>query len=292
MKTISVAIPVRIVEPEQHESLLKCLHSVFAQTLRPLDVTISIDGDSEDLIKSLRNEFEAETFQIVVNPNKPGISTNSNNALSYCKGDLVHVLHQDDELISQHCYDMVLEKFEIEDFKWLILEGTTKSGNEIKPIFNSYTKFGINRMGGPSGLIVPRNLYIPFNTAFSMMTDVVNFELYFRNYGYPSVMLKPWILYGDLKSSASRCIARHVVIEELQMVMDKFNVSHEEIRSFVADSHLDLDYRKLVFDSAGSSIIGSQRLSFQVSYIVKRFLRKFQSVAGNKAAIIFREYVR
>lgn len=292
METISVAIPVRIVEHEQYEALLRCLTSVFSQSVRPCDVTISVDGNPGDLISSLKTKFAYENYRVVHNPNKPGIATNSNNALSYCEGDLVHVLHQDDEILLKDCYESVLEKFKVEKFRWLMLEGRLHSGTRIEPTFDSYTKFGINKMGGPSGLIVPREWYLPFNPIYSMMTDVVNFELYYRKHGSPSILPKPWILYGELSCSASRNIPRNVVIKELQMISDQFEVSNEEIRSFISNPKLDLTYRKLVFDSLGESIKGIHRVIFLFSYIQSKTLQVIFSQVRHRPSRLLRSRLK
>ena len=288
MKSISVAIPVRIIDPEQYRALLRSLNSIFSQSYRPLDVIISIDGATKDLIKNLQEEFDTKNLLVVHNPENPGIASNSNNAFTHCKGDLVHILHQDDEIISKYCYERVLEKFEAEEFKWLLLEGQSKAGKKIEPVFDRYTKFGINKIGGPSGLIVTRDSFIPYNTNYSMMTDVVNFELYFQKYGPPSVLPQPWILYGDLRSSASRSISRKAVIQELQMIYDEFKVPNEEIWLMIANSQLDLTHRKLVFDSIKTSLSRSRRRIFSFSYTLRKLLRKLQFLSRHRLRQIFR----
>ena len=280
LKAISVGIPVRIINAEQLDALMRCLHSVFSQSIRPLEVIISVDGDFQDLTNRLRDTYPTEDFHVLKNPNEPGIASNSNNALAHCKGDLVHILHQDDELLSKYCYEEILTKFETEGFKWLILEGKTKSGKSIEPTFDNYTKFGINRIGGPSGLISRRESYIPFNPKYSMLIDVVNYELYFRRYGIPSVLPTPWILYGELSSSASRNIPKKKVMQEIQMVLKEFEVADEEIHSFLKNPHLDLTYRKLVFDS----LMLSERVHnpiFLLSYSARKVIMKLNCTPRN-----------
>lgn len=290
MKSISVAIPVRIVDIEQHQALLRCLTSVFSQSMRPREVIISVDGSACSLEKSLNYEFAEENYKIVVNPNGPGIAINSNNALNFCKGDLVHILHQDDEIISRSCYESVLEKYQAEEFNWLMLEGVTKSGKRIEPSFDSHTKFGINKMGGPSGLIAPIENYLEFDSAYSMMTDVVNFELYFRKYGPPTILSTPWILYGDLSSSASKTIPRKLIIKELQRLSNQLEISNEEICSFIKNRELDPSHQKLVFDAFGSTLNRIDQFIFLLSYVGRKTLKKLLSQIWNQSPILPRKF--
>ena len=279
-RKISVAIPIRIVHEEQYWALLKCLNSVFTQTVKPFQVIISVDGTKEIIEHGLREQFPKDEFQVVKNHGEPGISRNSNNALNYASGDLIHVMHGDDAIISENCYERVLQAFEDEKCKWLILGGETLSGMRIVPLFDQHTKFGVNRLGGPSGLITAREDYEKYDPRFSMMTDVVNFEIYFRKFGQPTIIPESWIMYGDLQSQASRNIPKNTVIAELKLLYLEFKTTGNEIAQVILDKHVNPFHRQLIFDALGELVPRKIRLTFRVKYLPTRLKHKIKLFSG------------
>jgi hypothetical protein len=91
----SVMLPT--FEPD--EKLLAALRSVLAQALPPasMQITVVDDGSTPGLARSLARTADPEgRVEVVENEHRLGLAGNWNRAIALARGELVHLLHQDD----------------------------------------------------------------------------------------------------------------------------------------------------------------------------------------------------
>lgn len=88
--------------------LKKCLESVFSQTDPLWTLTVFDDGGLESGVEELVRSFGDPRLKYVRNPTNLGLAGNWNRGLREATGDLVTLLHADDELLPS--YVAVLRK--------------------------------------------------------------------------------------------------------------------------------------------------------------------------------------
>jgi len=93
-----LAVSVCIPTCKRHDLLVECIESVFASTVRPLEIVVSDDADEPELearLEALPCPLGV-TLRYVVNPTDHGEAGNARNALEHASHEIVVLMHDDD----------------------------------------------------------------------------------------------------------------------------------------------------------------------------------------------------
>tara|TARA_B100000953_G_scaffold71755_1_gene57929 strand:- start:1430 stop:2329 length:900 start_codon:yes stop_codon:yes gene_type:complete len=93
---ISVIIPTK----NRKESLLRCLHSVFSQTLKPFEVIVVDDGSTINTSEFVLTKFPQT--KLITNINSHGGAVARNQGATAAEGDYIAFIDSDDEWLSDH----------------------------------------------------------------------------------------------------------------------------------------------------------------------------------------------
>jgi len=227
---ISVVIPVYLRTFDDLIFLKRALTSLEIQEYAPYQVLISIDFCfNYDALAGLLGEFSGvlnlETFE---NTTPKGISSNSNNGLRQARGDLIHVLHQDDALASPSVYHVVAESF-LSQGSRLFLLTATRLDRIYRPTFDLTALVGNNRFGGPSGLIFMSFEDLFYDPNLAMLCDVDLLYRLLEKFGSPEIVSSISINYGVSENQAQNEIGFEEFEKEVRFLLSKTGVMPIEV---------------------------------------------------------------
>jgi len=198
MNTISSIIPVYQDSGLPFEILKETVNSLLMQTHPPVEIILS-DDSSGMLVENWVEEFNltnSGSLIYVRNLGPSGVSSNSNFAAKLATGTFVHFLHSDDHLISNEVYSKVINSLEKTSNQWLLLGGQMR-GIVTIPDLENLNLFGVNTVGGPSGLVIKRSIFEGFDENISLLMDIEFFLRTAKNYGPPLILKDICIEYGS-----------------------------------------------------------------------------------------------
>jgi glycosyltransferase involved in cell wall biosynthesis len=270
--TLGVVIPIYIRGAADLGNLENALKSIENQKSRPIEIVVSDDSDSHhfESTRQILSKFPSLNILYKINSGSTGISSNSNNGISYLTTDYVHCLHQDDSIIGDDLYSQITGSFNFQNSEWALLGGTA-NGNLIVPsLFKGFLPpealCGINTIGGPSCVIFPNIPTLRFNTDFNMLCDVSFFFNAQKQLGAPRIFKDTHIFYGMGEWQEQRRIKEE-------------DIFRESLKIFAENPHLLMN-----------SIIRVFRYSKR--YEVKiRALRVMQSHKRNALTLILSQFV-
>ena len=175
---ISTVIPTYFDNGALIDELKRALTSLEAQTFKPEEVILTDDSKVVDYEDEIRKVVALFTLNVkyIKNSSKSSIGGNSNNGLSIATGDILHVLHQDDYLISSQAYEEVTTLFNELKLDYLF-SGWSIGEQKFTPKCQSFIPFGVNTIGQPSVLFLLKNNLIKFDPQLKMFVDT---DLYSR----------------------------------------------------------------------------------------------------------------
>jgi hypothetical protein len=149
-----------------------------------------------------------------------GISENSNFGKKHAKGDVVHVLHQDDSVLNQDTYLSVAMTFMKEDsFDWLVCG--RKIGNEfLQPWIDPNFLLGYNSLGGPSCLFARREKYCDYRSDLKFFLDVFLYHQLFDTAGNTYLLKNEYIETNMEFNRVSNTIADDAVVQDLLILVN------------------------------------------------------------------------
>jgi glycosyltransferase involved in cell wall biosynthesis len=227
---ISAVIPVYIENFSQIELLKRSLNSIREQTALPNEVIISDNSLDKVFTRQIKDLIDKEQLGIKYFSNLEalGAARNTNFAVEKTCSDLVHILHQDDYIINSKLYEVVSDIFSKNRNMWLMAQG--KVGDRILDSkFDLTTKFGFNELGGPSSLFVLKENYIPSNSNYRMLFDVVNYHEYYLKMGDPYILKGVNIQFSEHKDQLSKKVTSREVLVELSTFIEEYNIPKHDI---------------------------------------------------------------
>ncbi len=223
--TLGVVIPIYIRGAADLANLENTLKSIESQKSRPMEIVVSDDSDSHqfDSTRHVLSKFPSLNILYKINSHSRGISSNSNNGISYLTTDYVHCLHQDDSIIGDDLYSRILGSFSIQNLEWALLGGTANGNLIIPSLVKGFLPpealCGINTIGGPSCVIFPNIPALRFNTNFNMLCDVAFFFDAQKQLGAPRIFKDTYIFYGMGEWQEQRRIIEEAVFKECLQII-------------------------------------------------------------------------
>jgi glycosyltransferase involved in cell wall biosynthesis len=244
---ISTVIPIYIEDIFQIELLNRALDSILEQTILPIEVIITDNSTKGELTKNIKEVINNKALNIkyFTNIDTLGAAKNTNFSVGKANADLIHILHQDDFIISKQLYENVVEVFSKNGKIWLIAQG--KVGERIlESKFDLTTKFGFNELGGPSSLFVLRENYIYANPNYRMLFDVINYHEYFLKFGNPHILQGTNIQFSVHEYQLSNKITSREVLTELYNFIKEYKIPKTEIKIAIKSIKREIHHQRLL----------------------------------------------
>jgi hypothetical protein len=244
---ISTVIPVYIEDIFQIELLNRTLDSILCQTTQPVEVVITDNSTKFELTRNVEELVNNKALNIKYFNNISTLGAANNTNFGVCKAtaDLIHILHQDDYIISKHLYKNVDEIFSKNKEIWLIAQG--KVGDRIlESKFDLTTKFGFNELGGPSSLFISRENYINANPNYRMLFDVINYHEYSLKFGDPYILQGINIQFSVHEHQLSTKITSREVLSELYNFIEEYDIPGTELKIAIDSIKREIHHQRLL----------------------------------------------
>jgi hypothetical protein len=192
-KLISIAIPVYEMHGNGYNFLNFSFSKILSQTYKNIQIVISdhsLNNNIEILCKSWSNDLNIKYLR---NEFKRGSSSsNINNAINNCDGQLIKILFQDDFFYDDKSIENIVEAFDQND-EWLVCACThTQNGtsfyNEFYPSWNYNMIKGVNTISSPSVLTIKNHKKERFDNNLIWLMDCDFYTQLYIKYGPPKIL--------------------------------------------------------------------------------------------------------
>lgn len=203
---IDIIIPVHLIE---FEYLEQNLNSIKMQTFKNYTIIITDETDTNDIYNflyeyNIKNNLPIQYYK---SPLK-GWSNNHNNALKYCKSNLIKILHYDNYFYTENSLLEIIEAFTNNEIYWLLTPYIHSENNEIKDIhYPKYTTnilYGNNKIGDPSCLTIKNINVLNFNENLTWFVDCEYYYYLYNNCGLPYLLINPNIVIRKHEKQTTR----------------------------------------------------------------------------------------
>ena len=154
----SIAIPVYEMNGQGIHYLKHNLNKIIVQKINfDLEVIIS-DQSKNDTVKNYINDLAIDYIKYIkANEKVNSLSSNTNNAIRNCNGDIIKVLYQDDYFLDEYSLQKTIDTISNSNKMWLIsaCEHSKDLSTLIRPFYpqwNDNMIFGNNTYSCPSVL--------------------------------------------------------------------------------------------------------------------------------------------
>lgn len=174
---VSIAIPAYAKDHDGVEYLRESFDSILRQTFIDFEVILSDHSKINDL-SDLCDEYSTK-FKIVYIKNYygRGVPTiNANNAMKYCGGEYIKILHHDDFFVDDKALEKIVNALDASGKKWLA-SGFNHTYNGVdffdhrKPQYPDHLLVGNNLLGAPTNITIRRDSKVDFDTNIIMGID-------------------------------------------------------------------------------------------------------------------------
>lgn len=191
---ISIAIPAYAKDLKGVNYLRESFESIQKQTLTDFEVVVSDHSEINDLV-DLCEEY-SNKFSIVYIKNYYGRGTptiNANNAMKYCSGEYIKILHHDDFFVDSKALEKIVNALDLSNKQWLAsgfnhtYDGVTFFDHR-KPKYPDHLLVGNNLLGGPTNITVRNDCKVDFDTNITMGIDHEWYHQLRMKYGMPYML--------------------------------------------------------------------------------------------------------
>jgi glycosyltransferase involved in cell wall biosynthesis len=221
---ISIAIPAYAKDEVGVQYLRDSFESIERQTLRDFEVVVSDHSKINDLA-DLCDEYSTK-FPIKYIKNfydrglaHPGTS-NSNNAMDYCSGEYIKILHHDDFFVDDKGLEKIVDAMDSSKKEWLVcgFNHTRDCVNFFDPRTPQYPDHllvGNNLIGAPTNATVRNDCKLYFDPDAMMSMDHEWYHRLRMKYGMPYILDEVIVTsrLRDDRLSAGEASKADIVIE-------------------------------------------------------------------------------
>ena len=218
---VSIAIPAYAKDHDGVKYLRESFDSISKQTFTDFEVILSDHSKINDL-SDLCDEYSTK-FKIVYIKNYygRGVPTiNANNAMKYCDGEYIKILHHDDFFVDDKALEKIVNALDESGKKWLA-SGFNHTYNGVdffdsrKPQYPDHLLVGNNLLGAPTNITIRRDSKVDFDTNITMGIDHEWYHQLRMKYGMP-YMLDDVVVTSRIRNdrvSAQAASQYNIVIE-------------------------------------------------------------------------------
>jgi len=193
---ISIAIPAYIKNSQEIFYLKDLFQSIEKQTFLDYEVVISDHSKINDIASfcdSYSSKFKIKYIKNFYYRDLPHPGTeNTNNAMKYCDGEYIKILHQDDFFVNDFALEKIVKCLDDSEKKWLVsgFNHTYDGKNffwEKIPEYPDNILIGNNLIGAPTNVTIRNDSKIDFDIdpRIAMGIDVEWYHRLRMKYGMP-----------------------------------------------------------------------------------------------------------
>jgi len=226
---ISIAIPTYEMNGVGDFFLKKSLELISTQTFKDTEIVIS-DHSINDSIEFVCEEFKDKLNIVYLRnlENRGSSSSNMNNAISNCKGEIIKFLFQDDFLYKEKCLQDICDYFDNNNTYWL-LTGCSYGpdvdhvmGNVIPNYDDDKISNSINTIGNPSVVSIRNTELEFFNDDLLWMMDCDYYKRVFDRHGYPGIIPDDKVFICQHKDQVTNLITLDLKLKEQNDLKNKY----------------------------------------------------------------------
>jgi glycosyltransferase involved in cell wall biosynthesis len=199
MKSISIAIPAYDYHNKGEQFLDDLLRTIKIQTFKNFEVIIT-DHSENEYLRAKAEEY-SEFFSIRYyhnNINRGNSPANLNTAISYCEGEIIKPMFQDDFFYDDEALERIYYNLSADHTKQWLLCGTNHTRDnghtfvwELFPRFNDRLLDGVNTISSPSVMAFKKSVNLRFDENLIYLMDIDFYYNMRKTYGDP-------IYYDDI----------------------------------------------------------------------------------------------
>ena len=224
----SIAVPVYEMNGQGIHYLKHNLNKIIAQKINSdLEVIIS-DQSQNDTVRNYINDLGIDYIKYIkANEKVNSLSSNTNNAIRNCNGDIIKVLYQDDYFLDEYSLQKTIDTISNSNKMWLIsaCEHSKDLSTLIRPFYpqwNDNMIFGNNTYSCPSVLSFKKKAkdnYFDENLDYLLDT-----EYYWRmknKYGEPVYLQDITVVISIHQNQSTNSVSMKSE-KELQYIIKKY----------------------------------------------------------------------
>ena len=225
----SIAISTYEANGNGHIYLKTNLDKIKDQTFKDIEVVIS-DHSKNDEIKKLCMIYSSffNIKYIKYSQDYGSSSSNTNNAINKCNGELVKILFMDDYLENENSLQIIVDEFKKNpDKKWLVNSYYHKQNNLYNSIFhpswNNYILFA-NTIGCPSAVTIKKEIKTRFDNNLVWFMDCDFYHRIVLEYGLPLFLHNPIIVNQLHSDQVTNKITTEIINKERKYLIKSRNI--------------------------------------------------------------------
>ena len=230
-KLVSVVIPTYEMVGEGSFFFELNLKKMIDQTYKNFEVVVT-DHSLDSVIEDLCSKYsEKLNINYIRNDKKRGSSSsNMNNGIINCKGDIIKLLMQDDYFYDNKTLENVVKIFnENKNINWLISGCVygNKQGNvmgSLNPYYTHNIINGENRIGPPCVLTIKNESPLLFNENLIWMMDCDYYKRLFDKYGDPFVLNDHQIFVTQHENQVTNLITEERKNNEVKLIQKTYSL--------------------------------------------------------------------
>jgi len=233
---VSIAIPVYEMGGRGTEFLKYCLRSILLQTHPVYEIVISDHSKNDDIL-DLCSPWPPNVKYVRNKENYGVFASNMNNCFSYCTGDIIKIMHQDDFFYRMDSLSKIVNNFDL-DKGWLLT--TYYHSRNGKDLFKLHTPsikecpLFINKIGAPTCLTIKNEDILYFDENLKWYVDSDYYVRLLTKYGLPVILEKPTVVQRLWEGQVTNTIIhKDVITEEILYLYKKHDVKLEDLTEII-----------------------------------------------------------
>lgn len=225
---VSIAIPVYEMNSFGETILSISLEKIAAQTYKNIEVVIS-DHSLNDDIKKLCDSYKEKLKIIYLRNeyNRGSSSSNLNNALINCSGDIIKILMQDEYLCDERGIEKIKKIFDEENINWLAtgcLYGTYPASvrGSMMPVYSNTIIESNNTLGSPSVITIKNSNIELFNEELLWVMDCEYYKRMHDRFGSPYILNECLVFITQHKDQVTSFLDIETKTREEKFLLQKY----------------------------------------------------------------------
>lgn len=246
---ISIVIPTYIKNSDELFYLKDAFESIEKQTFLEYEVIISDHSkinDIANLCENYASKFQIKYIKNFYYRNLPHPGTeNTNNAMKYCDGEYIKILHQDDFFVNDLALEKIVKCLDDSKKEWLVCGfNHTHDGKtfflEKMPEYPDSLLIGNNLLGAPTNITIRNDCKIDFDISPNLALGI-DVEWYHRlrmKYGMP-VFLNEILVTSRIRDDR---LSADIIREKCDIIVESDGSSWNNVQSelnYIQKKHKD-----------------------------------------------------
>lgn len=222
---LSIAIPCYEMREKGAEMLQFSLNILKEQVYTDFEIIVSDHSINKIIEQLCKKESKDLAIKYYRNTKKRGSSSsNMNNAIKHCSGDIIKILCQDDYLFGIDSLEKTVEAFDTKK-KWLI-SSYLHTHDRIELFNYHYPNLSNNivldnHIGTPSCLTILNEEPLLFDENLIWFMDSEYYYRLLKNFGKPNVLLDPTVVQLLWQGQVTNTLINNDLVERERSYIEK-----------------------------------------------------------------------